>query len=520
MQELIANLQQYLSGVWLKRRYLMIATWLICPLGWVAITLMPNQYTSEARVYADTRSILQPLLKGLAIQNDPGQELVLMVRTLLSRTNLEKIARLSDVDVSVSTEAEYEALLANLKRNISVSSARKQNLYDIVYHSDDPQRAKDVVEAVLNVFVENTLGEKRVETEDANAFIRQQIEEYEKRLIASEKRLADFKRTYSGLLPGSGSNYYSQVESLETQLELTRLELSEAITRLQTARSQLFEEESNVRLRLDSVNTEYDQRIEQLRTRKDDLLIRYTEKHPSVVETTNQINELESLRSRKLSSSNSSDELLSGNPVYQQMRINVGLLTNEVESMKVRESRQNRKLEEARSRLSQVPDVEAQLAGLNRSYGITKQKYEALLVRRESAQISQSAGQNTEEIKFRIIDPPRVPSAPSGPARPLFVIVVLVAGFAVGLGLSLLFSQINPVVHSSLQLYEATGLPVFGVVSATEQSGLEKRTRRKSMIFLSLNLLLLIGFAGFFIVNSNHVYHAQVMNLIESLGVI
>ena len=68
MQEIIEQIVDYLKGIWLKRRFIIISTWLICPLAWVFISQLDNVYESEARIYADTQSILGPLLKGLTVK--------------------------------------------------------------------------------------------------------------------------------------------------------------------------------------------------------------------------------------------------------------------------------------------------------------------------------------------------------------------------------------------------------------------------------------------------------------------
>ena len=71
MQDLQQTLLQFLDlakGIWIKKRHVIIMSWLICPLGFLMVATLPDEYTSKAQVYVDTRSVLQPLLKGLAIQ--------------------------------------------------------------------------------------------------------------------------------------------------------------------------------------------------------------------------------------------------------------------------------------------------------------------------------------------------------------------------------------------------------------------------------------------------------------------
>jgi len=110
MQDLQATIQQvldYIKGIWIKKRYIIISSWLVCPLGLFFVSQMPDVYESKARVYADTRSMLQPLLRGLAVQTDPDTEIQMIAKTLLSRPNLEEIARNTDLDIAANSPQEF-----------------------------------------------------------------------------------------------------------------------------------------------------------------------------------------------------------------------------------------------------------------------------------------------------------------------------------------------------------------------------------------------------------------------------
>ncbi|MDC0609944.1 hypothetical protein OAP63_04370 [Vibrio sp.] len=496
MQEMFEEILHYIRGVWLKKRYILIVTWILCPIGWILVTLLPNQYTSEARVYADTRSILQPLLHGLAVRTDPTKELQLMVKTLLSRSNLETIARNVDADVRAKNSQEYEAIISDLEDNIDIRSAGRENLYTISYSGPDPLYAKNVVQAALNVFVENTLSSERLDTDNASQIIAGQISDYEARLRNAEEKLADFKRKYQGLMPGSDSGYYAQLTKSKASLDDAQLALSEAETKYKSIQAQLVKEETQAKSQVSRGKTEYDDRIDVLQQRLDELLFRYTNKHPDVIETKKQLEDLQALKKKRLATYTVKD-VLANNLVYQDLKRNFSLAENDVASLKVRVNQYKYKIDELQKDLDAVPDVEAKLTALTRNYNITKEKYEQLLSRKESALISQSVGDSSDDIKFRTIDAPRVPLKPSGPPRALLLIAVLILGVGGGVGLSFLMSQISPVISSTTQVVEAIGFPVFGVVSATEVSGMTMWERKKTKIFILSNIMLLVLFAVF-----------------------
>lgn len=501
MQDMLDDLLQYLRGIWLQRRYIIMVSWLICPIGWIGVTLMPDQYESEARVYADTRSLLQPLLKGVAVQSDPYRDVKIIVKTLLNRSNIERIAREADLDIHFGTksQAQYEQVLIDLKNSIEIRPSGRENLYTIRYSSDSPIVAKKVVQEVLDVFVESTLGEKRQESDVAQKFLGQQIAEYEKRLERDELKLADFKRKHGGVMPGSENNYYTQLSSAKEQLEEAELQLREAQTSLASARSQLKSELDAVTQQ--SGSTVYDERISQLQSRLDDLLLRYTDAHPDVVETRRRVEELNQQRDALLQGG-ASKQSLASNPLYADLMMQVNAMTNNEASLRVRVQRHRSRVAELEEILLHIPEVEAELTGLRRSYQITKSKYEELLSRRESAMIAGSANRSADEIKFDVLDPPKTPTKPTGPKRIIYLILVTLFGFGGGAGLSFLMSQIFPVVSSSKLLTAQSGIPVFGVVSATEQSGLEAWERRKTRFFVAANMLLIVGFCSVITVNA------------------
>ena len=74
----------------------------------------------------------------------------------------------------------------------------RDNLYVIAYRDPDPEQAQRVVQALLSIFVESSLGDKRKGTDTARRFIEEQIRAYEKQLEEAENRLKDFKLKHLG----------------------------------------------------------------------------------------------------------------------------------------------------------------------------------------------------------------------------------------------------------------------------------------------------------------------------------
>ena len=140
-----------------------------------------------------------------------------------------------------------------------------------------------------------------------------------------------------------------------------------------------------------------------------------------------------------------------------------------------------------------LPEVEEQLKQLNRDYDVTKRNYELLLARRESASLSEQMNQNTDSVKFRVVDPPYVPPTPSGPDRPLLSSGALGGGIVAGLVFAIFLAQLNPTFESRRALMEATNLPVLGGVSMIWTDG-QSRRRRMDLLGFSFVIVILLGF--------------------------
>ena len=97
---------------------------------------------------------------------------------------------------------------------------------------------------------------------------------------------------------------------------------------------------------------------------------------------------------------------------------------------------------------------------------MNKRQYDTLLERLESAKISEEAEQNSDNVKFRVIEPPTLPVKPSGPHRGVLNSLVLLLSLGAGLGLAMLFGQLHPTFSTRDTLQKVARIPVIGSITA------------------------------------------------------
>ena len=209
--------------MWRYRWSALVVAWVVALIGWVFVFSIPNQYSATAIIYADTSSIMKPLLKGLTPESDVREELDIMSRVLLSRDNLLSVIRETDMDLSVHTPLETEQLITSLASSIYVKGKRNRgNIYEIGYTSTSAKLVYQVVSNLLNSMIENTLSSTRIDTASAQKFIDKQIVGYEQRLSISEQKLAEFKKVNVGYMPDEKGSYYARLQSAQDTAEKPR----------------------------------------------------------------------------------------------------------------------------------------------------------------------------------------------------------------------------------------------------------------------------------------------------------
>ena len=500
MNDVYEQIKFFINSIWQRRSYALAVAWFVCLAGWIVVATMPNAYKSSARIFIDTSNILRPLLKGLAVETDIEAELELMRLTLTSRANLSNVARLTDLDLTASTPNEMASLLQSLKSRTQIKSEGPR-LLTISFVASDPARARDVTEALITTLIEMNLGHAREDMDAAQQFLISQIVKYEQQLQDAEKRLANFKQDTLSKLPNQ-ANAQLRIETLGNERLEAEAALRRAISRRDLLRQQLETPGGAIR----------DPQMEELVSSLRDLLSRFTEQHPEVIALRRTLQALREARESGRPSEpgqalagvtqgpESSDEPASGSAAIESLKIDLAQQETDLAFYRGRIARITDRIGRLESAVAQIPKVEAELTRLNRDYEVLRLKYQDLVNRREQASISRERATRTDDIQFRVLDPPRVPGSPTGPSRSLLLAVSLVGGIGAGVVFALLLGLLSDAVSDPEQLRQSFGLPILGMVSTIDNfKNHSLRVAQLSAFFAGISMLFVV-FAGLVIV--------------------
>ncbi|MBL8352941.1 MAG: chain length-determining protein [Burkholderiaceae bacterium] len=501
MEELISQLASIARGMWKFRWAGLAVAWLVGVVGAVVAFTVPDRFEASARVFVDTQSILKPLMSGLAVQPNVDQQVAMLSRTLMSRPNLEKLVRMADLDLKSQSKADQEKLIERLSNALSIKSTGRDNLYTLNFVDSDKDKAKRVIQSMVSMFVESSLGASRKDTDSAKVFLDEQIKTYEAKLEEAEARMKEFRLRNIDLQPGDGKDSASRLGEIARQLETAKLELREAENARDAAKKQLEAERSGAGgspvtqslLQESAVSVatpEIDARLDAQRRALDALMQRYTDQHPDVVGARRLIKELEDQKRREVAELRktmmaSPGPSQGGNGSFAVQEMGRILATSEVQvaALKARVSEYQSRYAVAKAQSKTTPQIEAEAAQLNRDYGVIKKNYEDLVARRQSAVMSGDLDMAAGVVDFRLIDPPRVSPRPVSPNRLFLLGGSLVAAIGAGLFVTFAASQLRPVYDDAQQLRAKTGLPLLGVVSMILSDDERKRERTGRLRF-------------------------------------
>lgn len=504
MEEIVRQALTTLRATWKHRHLGMVVAWIVGAIAAGAVLRIPNQYEASARIYVDTQSILRPLMSGLAVQPNIEQQIMMLSRTLISRPNIEKLIRMADLDLNIKNKAAQETLIEELTGSLKIVGVGRDNLYTISYRDPDPAKAQRVVQALVSIFIESSLGDKRQDTDSARKFLEEQIRNYEKKLEDAENRLKEFKLRNIDLAAAEGKSGIDRLGDLSTQLSNAKLQLREAEQSRDALRRQIASEEPV--LLPDSTGgdssislPEIDGRIDTQKRNLDTLLQRYTEQHPDVIGARRLIKDLEEQKrqeivARKKYAAANPGASVSNNPVFQQLKVSLAEAEANAASLRARVSEYEERYKRTTALMKNQPQLEAELAQLNRDYELDKRNYEQLVSRRDSAELSGDLDTAGSMADFRLIDPPRSSSKPVAPNRLMLLPLGLVLALASGLFVAFAASQIRPVFFDSKTLRDVTDLPVLGTVSLIPNEARRQKERSSLRRFFAATAGLVMAY--------------------------
>src|SRR5690606_190173 len=513
MRDIVEQLINEIRGFWRFRHVAMVIAWLVCLVGWVGVYAIPDTYEAKARFYVDSRSRLAEVMSDVGVAQPRGSQVFVVQQAMLEQPQLEKVAQQTGLSRRASTPEEPERLIRSLKERLQISTGRAneaRDLYTITFRDHDREMSVKVVQSLLHAFVEDVLNLKEQDGADVEGYLDEQLAHYANLLSEAEAKLAEFKKQHVGLLPGESGGIFERLQREMNTLSTLQLELRTERDRQLELRRQLETLDPYApgatlgtgRTTL-VAQSPTDAAIEELERTRNDLLLRFTERHPDVVAANEQLERLyakrEEERAAAAAAGRTGGVAASTNPVYQTAQIALNESAVRIAALEGQVAHQSAVIAELKEQINTIPEIEAKYTELTRNYDQYRNLYSEIMLKREHERMG-NAGEERKPVNFNIIDPPSAPIEPVAPPRNLLLAAVLLFGLAVGGGVAFLVHHLNPVFPDVKSLARVLNRPVLGAVSLmwTEQQQAARRARFAAFAASGVALVLAFGVAVLF----------------------
>jgi len=478
-----------------RRRWLLITILTLVggPLAYGVARILPTVFKSTTVVLVEEQSVPRDIIEPVD-QTDIGQRLASMQQQILSRSHLEPIIRQLNLYPNDIDRVPMEDLVRRLQNAIDVTpvlpmaETRSMNLpgFSVGVTMPNPRTAQQVCTAVTSLFIQQNLQLRQQHSEGTTQFLSQQMDNAKAQLDAQDAKLAAFQRAHMGDLPDEEQTNLNLLVGLNSQLDASTQALSRAQQDKSFAESMLSQELAAWQSSQTghSPDTLQDQ-MAVLQGRLADLRTKYTDDYPDVVKAEHAIallqaritKEEESQTSESAGASATSTTTASATaapkktpntadepPQITQLRAQIHSYDQVIAENTREQQKVKQQIGEYEARVQSSPAIEQDYKELTRGYQTALETYNELQKKRDDSAIATRLEREQEGEQFTILDPANLPDKPSFPDRVKFTLSGFGGGFALGLGLAMLFELRDTSLRTERDVEMVLHLPVLCVL--------------------------------------------------------
>ncbi len=474
---------RYGVGLWRRRWTIVVIAWASALLGWFALWLVPDKFASSAVVYVQTETVLDPVMNGVTARPNYEKRVEVMKLQLLTRPNVEEIIYRSGLDREVTAKsprekrAQMEKLIDWVGGEIKITSP--QEMYFVIdYKNSDPVIARDVVDAAVNLLIEQDLGASISENQEAKKRLDSEIAAFDERLTAKEQEVAAFRRAHAEELAAAEGTSRNR-EMTESDLSRVADELALAERRVATARTLLASARS----------TTGSAELEKLNVELAALRSQYQENYPDIEAVKARIAQLQAADAGGRPT----------DPEYRRLEADLRAAQDIQGGLAERQKRLRADLDNYAVTLGQAPRVVADLQRIERDYEQTRKNYEELIERRDRLAITANLGAGAQGVDYKVFERPEASLIPASQQfRVMLVAAITLGALGAGVAAAMLLTWLQKSFTQTSELQTAFGLPVLGALSEI-RSDVVIAERRRDVMRLALAGLALALVGAFYV---------------------
>lgn len=473
------------------------AGWLVV---WAVSWVLPSIYRSGTLILVEQPAVPEKYVVS-NIDADIQRQLDSITQQILSRTRLLHIIDGLNLYAEDRQHKSPDDLVEEMRKDIDIELVRgddkKLSSFNIYYTNRDPQMAQRATNELARLFITENMEQRQERSENTTKFLEDQLAQARDSLAQQEERVREFKDKHIGELPSQTQSNLQILGGMQTQLQAQEDSLNRAKqqnTYLESLLNQYRTMEHGSSGVAGPVGlTAIDQELDRLKAQLADLSSHYTDKHPDVRKTKEQIARTERMRERIIADMNNaggssaSDAPPSTSPspksapvldLESQLKANRIEIANHQAAIRDLQS----KVYEYQGRLNRAPMMEQQFADITRDYEQSKANYDSLLAKKNQSEMATDLEKTQQGEHFRMLDPPNLPVKPYKPNRLQLCGLGLLAGLVLGGATAAGSEVIGGRVYSEHEIKRLVPFDVFAEIPSLDTPAELASARRDSLL--------------------------------------
>jgi len=379
-----------------------------------------------------------------------------------------------------SDPSRASSMIGGFKGSLRVSLSPNTRIIEVHYRSPDPQMAANVVNTLMQTYVENNFKARFESTMQASDWLSKQLVDLQMKVETSQEKLVRYQKEHEIL--GADEKQNITMEKLnELNKELTAAESErmdkEALYRLVesgdpdaiASSASALEEGGTGSQSSSALLGSLRSKEADLKIQAADLSTQFGPSYPKLRQLNNQLKEIDS-------------------QIQGELKKIGGKVRGQYNAALQRENMLHTALDKQKQEANKLNESAIEYTLLKRDVDTNRQLYEGLLQKLKEAGVSAGLKSNN----FRIVDSARPPTSPIEPNVPRNLLFAAILGLASGVGLAFLIEGLDNTVRTTEQAQMIAGVASLGMIPLGSKSAREGPNPKRLVIASSKEAVELV----------------------------
>jgi len=497
------TLKDYFLIIFLRKRLFLLPFLIVFFTASIGSFFLPKYYRSSVLIKMDEQKTINPLVidkRIISTEKEPtlAQKMKTLNEEILSYERLFILIReLKLYENSAQDLTSFESLIKNVRKRIKIKM-KSPEIFAVSYEDENPQVAKEVVNTLMTIFIEDNKEKKKKEAKIGIEFASTEAQIYKERLEKAEKRFETYRKEHTLELPGAEMDMNVQMlVNFQTELASIKMDGLNVQEEMDKVNRQIAGEEpviiSQDLLELNPMVLDLNEGLQILRSQLEALLIEDIDSE-KIYETQRAIEDAREKLQQEIQK-HVNAETLNDNPLFYQRLVQKLRDAEQAQRrLKDREVELERLVDKYEKRMASLPEQEAEYSRLSRDVELNEQIYRMLKLKEEESRLT-AIELERRGINYDWLEKGRLPLKPAKPQKLLISIVAIFLGGMCGLGCVFVAEFADRSFKNAQDAMEYLEIPYLGCVNKiTTEEELSRIRRGKRVIasFVTVALISLI----------------------------